>query len=468
MLKNLAKRSDRTDDCGWLGKLKKDFDLYLEISMATAYALTRAEDRRFSSDYGVSSCNIRKANLLRHQYVAWPLLNYTNYEGNLTGVLDLSSLAGIDLDNYKVSLSPRFLHESEKYLFHLLQRISAGDQLSSIPSSYVGSFVDSSTGIDIRYSNIKSYEFVAKDFLTLAIANMKVSESNITASYKPDTSPNMCYSRQTELFKLLNMAETEKCDLLVLPEVSVPYYWLPFMVNHAKRSQIGLVFGLEHWIVAENRAYNLLVTVLPYRRGDFKACHVSVRNKNHFAPAEDFDLKRYGYTPQSENAARYDVFNWGDIDFTVFNCFELTNVEHRAVFRGRVDLLINVEYNKDTSYYSDLAGSTARDLHCYVVMVNSSDYGDSRILAPSNSQTREIVRVKGGENLTLLKAELDIKSLRDFQAQSYSPEDKRFKPKPAGFERKCRNVNPYDLDFDDISDGSQIEPESREKREDEK
>ncbi|MGI6444636.1 MAG: reverse transcriptase domain-containing protein [Candidatus Ozemobacteraceae bacterium] len=452
ILENLV--CNKANTSGWLEILTADLKLYLDISMATAFALTENSKRKtLESEAMAFSGNIRKANLLRHQYVSWPLLNYTNYEGNLANILDLTfseSNKTFELDGNKEFLTPRFLHDSEYYLFNLFKQICSETFNKPICQIFkrVDLIPEDCQLLHLHRCRINSEKFPDKERLTLAIANMKVQSSNILASYKPDEKPNTCYSRQTELFKLLNMAETEKCDLLILPEVSVPYHWLPFMVNHAKRSQIGLVFGLEHW-VADKNAHNLLVTVLPYQINDYKACYISVRNKNHFAPGEEFDLKRYGYTPKSEEKARYDLFSWNNTDFTVFNCYELTNVAHRSVFRGRIDLLINVEYNKDTTYYSDLAGTIARDLHCYVVMVNSSDYGDSRIMAPANSQTRDIVQVKGGDNLTLLKTELDIKSLRDFHRQGYSPEDKRFKPKPAGFERTFQpeSTEPFGLDF---------------------
>ena len=55
---------------------------------------------------------------------------------------------------------------------------------------------------------------------------------------------------QKIIFNLINEAIVEpKCDLVVLPEVSIPYAWLPFMVKQARRHDVGMVFGLEHWLV---------------------------------------------------------------------------------------------------------------------------------------------------------------------------------------------------------------------------
>ncbi|KDN11543.1 hypothetical protein BGI40_03945 [Snodgrassella communis] len=85
---------------------------------------------------------------------------------------------------------------------------------------------------------------------------------------------------------MLNSAIKEKADIFVLPEVSIPVSWLPFMVTFARRHQIGLIFGLEHWVI-HDCAYNLLIEALPFKNSDkYKSCVVAARIKNHYAPAE--------------------------------------------------------------------------------------------------------------------------------------------------------------------------------------
>jgi len=47
----------------------------------------------------------------------------------------------------------------------------------------------------------------------------------------------------------------------------------------------------------------------------------------------------------------------------------------------------------------------------------------------------DYVRIKGGISSVLMKAKLNIEELRDFQMKEYDPNDDRFKPTPAGFNR---------------------------------
>ena len=101
---------------------------------------------------------------------------------------------------------------------------------------------------------------------------------------------------------------------------------------------------------------------------------------------------------------------WKGLYFTNYYCFELADIVHRSIFRSKIDFLIASEWNKDINFYSNITEATSRDLHCYFIQVNTSDYGDSRITHPKRTENRDTLRIKGGKNTTLLVDELDIKS----------------------------------------------------------
>jgi len=86
----------------------------------------------------------------------------------------------------------------------------------------------------------------------------------------------------------------------------------------------------------------------------------------------------------------------------------LANVWHRSLFKSKLDLLVGVEWNKDTNYFSNIVESCSRDLHCYIAQVNTSQFGDSRITQPVESARLDILRLKGGTNDAILIAEIDL------------------------------------------------------------
>ena len=93
-----------------------------------------------------------------------------------------------------------------------------------------------------------------------------------------------------------------------------------------------------------------------------------------------------------------------------------------------------VALNKDLDYFNAIIESAARDLHCFVVLVNSGKYGDYRVRAPYRKDyKRDIIRIKGGKNAFFIVGSIDIKSLREFHSQLYFNENSEFKPIPPGF-----------------------------------
>ena len=114
---------------------------------------------------------------------------------------------------------------------------------------------------------------------------------------------------------------------------------------------------------------------------------------------------------------------------------ELADIDHRALFKSKVDLLFASEYNQDINYFSNIVETVTRDVHCYFVQANSSDFGDSRITAPSKTETKDILRLKGGENSVVLLGNVNIKKLREFQKNRVSGQDtKIFKNTPPDFD----------------------------------
>ena len=51
----------------------------------------------------------------------------------------------------------------------------------------------------------------------------------------------------------------------------------------------------------------------------------------------------------------YHLCQWKGIQFTVYNCYELTDIVHRCIFRSDLDVLFAVEYNKDINYFSNIS-----------------------------------------------------------------------------------------------------------------
>lgn len=272
-----------------------------------------------------------------------------------------------------------------------------------------------------------------KTAINIAIANTKLYIENFEKVLldKPDRS----YERYLKTVELINIAIKNKVDILILPEAFLPFEWISIIARTCAKIDMAIVVGIEH-IKCKNTVYNLTATILPYKNENYSFSHLNLRNKVHYSPEEKRTIKSYGF--KYNEGENYNLFNWKDIWFPVYCCFELTSIVDRAIFMSLADMLIAVEWNHDVNYYSNIIESLSRDLHCYCIQVNTSDYGDSRIMRPSKTENKDIVRTKGGKNNTILTDHINFDELRKFQVKGYElqKDDKKFKPIPPQFDYK--------------------------------
>ncbi len=299
-------------------------------------------------------------------------------------------------------------------------------------------------------NGIKSYVTTA-DIKHLDTGKCKIAIANTILEYDemlPEiltNHPNRKMDRYNRLKKIIDDAIKIKANMLVLPECYTPFEWLPLLAQKAVQNKLAIVTGVEHIIhkvsnTEEEIATNLTATILPFSLDeDNVSCHINLRNKVHYSHEEKCQLKGYRYT--YKEGEFYDLFSYNDFWFSVYCCFELASLKDRSLFGDVVDGIIAVEYNRDTKYFSNIMESLSRDLHCYCVQVNTSNYGDSRIIAPTGSVKKDLVQVKGGLNDVVLLSEINIKSLREFQFKEYELQknDNQFKPTPPDFDTEMVN-----------------------------
>lgn len=438
-------------------KLKDGMQQYIDISLCLNLALLdlnallndeKPRDRSLESMWDLIKQHdnmpamikrFRKSNMIRHNLVSWPLANYTNYTGDLTEEGLYKKLHGISLVDRKLNKTPRYIHADEKQLYDLIdalhtktldgftQRNEYHKKNCSVENIKDNKALEIKVGIDDN--NISNV-------IKIALANMRVESHDIESACRKDQSPNLSYERQRNLYRVLNSATEENVQILLLPELSIPVSWLPFMAAHSRRKKIALIFGLEHWVV-NDCAHNILVEMLPYI-SDYKhkSSMLIFRVKNHYAPSEIrmlTSLRLDTASPKPEEQ-KYHLIKWRNVFFSTYNCFELANIEHRALFRSKLDILFASVWNRDISYYQHITESAARDLHCYVAQSNTSHYGGSCVLQPTSSTISNMIYVKGGENHCILTTTLNIYALREAQYRSFRVNSDLIKDNPPGFD----------------------------------
>jgi|GEM_PF-3542286 len=248
----------------------------------------------------------------------------------------------------------------------------------------------------------------------------------------------------------------EKVDLLIFPELSVPPAFAHLIGTDCLLNGVSVVFG-EEYVHGLGTVSN---NAMAYFCADMKGYPLNIflrQSKLIPAAIEREVLDRSGLQmephPNSvlqKNGTGYTdsnrpIFKWGDFYFAIMICNELTNIDYRRWFRGKLDALIVIEWNRDVNTFAPIVESASSDLSCYVIQVNNRKYGDCRIRKPGKEAwDRDVVRVHGGAGDYFVVGEIDIEALRAFHSNDHPDlAHKEFKPFPTGFkvsgERDIRN-----------------------------
>jgi len=430
----------------------------------------------------------RQSNMMRHHYVIHPLLTYT--EASKKGTLkDLTSI-NLDFKNYKldqslIENSPRRVKFWECCMsvanetissYHRKKESETNNKIESeifgvnnkkkepfyldeaferfklINGNHIAKYELDDDGFRnkfyVRNSEVKknspivniqeitvNYKKRSSKKFKIAFANTKVEENNILDSMRG--TPNLGSERYDKLAKIVKKVRLDKSDVLLFPEFFIPINLLSSVVKYAERNQVLTITGLEH-VKIKNTVFNFIVTILPVEVDGVSDAVVVFRLKNHYAHIEESLIKGNHFKIAKPKEYRYDIFNWQNLYLSPYYCFELANVWHRSLFKSKLDLLVGVEWNKGTNYFSNIVESCSRDLHCYIAQVNTSQFGDSRLTQPVESARLDILRLKGGTNDAILTAEIDLERIREFQRTTFdiTHNKKEFKPLPPDYDVK--------------------------------
>ena len=359
----------------------------------------------------------------------------------------------------KTYLKTKYLEAQQKINAYINDNSSISDFsiLDILDSTYKFNNKATNQYVDKFYIDDISIPIQASNKLKIGVINFDIKEE---VTYDPnyllkDIILNPEYNREKIAIKRSNLKKffteyeypKDPFDMIVLPENSISIDVLAELINFAIDKKVAIIGGLEHFVVhsIDERkdiigvCYNFQVILLPYVSHEKKNdLFIDVKLKKHYSPHEQILLTGLRLSiPTTQR--KHSIYKWRGIWLSTFNCYEFTDIESRSQLKGIVDLICITEQNKDITYFSNLVESTSLDLHCYVVQTNNAKYGDSRICAPCSKDYRDILKIKGGLNTTILIDEINIKGLRDFQLMTpelqsnskYNPYN--FKPTPPNF-----------------------------------
>ena len=248
--------------------------------------------------------------------------------------------------------------------------------------------------------------------------------------------PNLSSNRFDKIKILINDAIKKNVNLLVMPEMHIPYEWIENIVKVSKDHQMAIIFGVEP-IEHNDEIGNYIMMAMPFIFNDkYHECAIMYRPKNHYSPEEMRQFERYEkkIRREDEGIAKYCMCIWNDIHVVPYCSYEIASVDDRSIFKSCCDIVTVSEFNRDTTYINGIAESLSRDLFCYCIKSNVSGYGGSCIIQPTSSNNNYLINLKGGEDDYIVTHDLDIGKLRKSAIQSDKVWDaSNFGPKPPGF-----------------------------------
>lgn len=306
-----------------------------------------------------------------------------------------------------------------------------------------GAKIGSLDRVGFRSSDDHCYEIFnvpaiggVKREITIALTNFSTSDKQWLGALKGV--PDRSLERYSFITGLINrtLREPKRPSYVAFPECSVPHRWAVAMAQKLARSGVGFICGLEyHKDRSRKKLRNDALISLPTFWPGYLSSVMFLQSKlepSHSEKKAFRDEKRAFYKAVP-GLRTLPVYRHGDFCFGVLICSDLTNVENRRHFQGRVDSLFVLEWNQDVDTFSFLVESAAHDIHTYIVQINNRLYGDSRIRAPlKKAWLRDSVRVKGGVTDFYVLGHVDYESLRRFQRRPNTA-GAEFKPLPIGF-----------------------------------
>jgi hypothetical protein len=324
--------------------------------------------------------------------------------------------------------------------------LTDGSQLSIVVQGLRGTWMPEETDLTLTETEVNGPHEMRVTNVTnwkpkVAITSIEVSDLE-WASAAAGT-PVLTLERYRKLNAILDdvVEGHPRPAYVILPELCLPQRWAMSMVGRLVNRGVSVIAGLEYRQDTRNPDHlhnEVLValrTVFPgYSTGLFLLQPKRQPAWQERALLADHHGK--ALAPPRTGSLYHPVYRHQGFCFGVLICSELTDIQNRQRFQGKVDALFIPEWNRDIESFSALVESAALDVHAYVAQANNRRYGDSRMRAPMKAHyLRDLIRVKGGLNDYFVVGEIDYMRLRRFQSHVVPPtgEDEIFKPFPIGF-----------------------------------
>ena len=246
-----------------------------------------------------------------------------------------------------------------------------------------------------------------------------------------------CWSEIMMYFKqIMNMDVEVRPQLVILPEFAFDKGYYGQLKKLSDKTGCLVIAGRNFVEVPGKKIMNKAAVLVPYKwpngcgntsTPDFEF------GKYFFAEVEREFIEKLGYEPLPyDKMYLIDAGKYGKMGLAI--CADFYDIERFAIYRGRIQHLFIIAYNKDVKSFYYLAEAISRIVFCNVVICNTGFYGGSIAFAPYlEDYKRYVYKHEGGKLYTNQIILLPVAGLYNAQTKDG---DTKFKSRPPGYSYK--------------------------------
>jgi predicted amidohydrolase len=281
-----------------------------------------------------------------------------------------------------------------------------------------------------------------------------VIQTTIDASraWLPGDAPTMSAEQDEHAWKEICKAMRSFYDyeyelrprLIVLPELSLPRTRIEDFEHLVAALNVIAVTGVDYKLDhATNTARNEGLLFVPsgfYRSKPSRYCTRILFGKTYGSPKEIDKLKELNPPwsfGQDFSVYVFDCGSYGTVGVSI--CYDFMDVERALMYRGQIQHLLVLAYNRDLKMFRALADALSRTVFCNVVVCNTGYFGGSLVVSPYRKAiSRTLYSHEGGGLFTTQVVPLPVRDLvwaqRGEDDKLNKPRnDRLFKDPPPGY-----------------------------------